>query len=58
MPDSNSEISDWCDRLKIMANTIIGASDNIKDEYPNYWIEDYNSDYGNKLEFFIEVISN
>ncbi len=58
MPDSNSEISDWCDRLKIMANTIIGASNNIKDEYPNYYIEDYNSDYGNKLGFFIEVVSN
>lgn len=58
IPDSNSEISDWCDRLKIMVNTIIGASNNIKDEYPNYYIEDYNMEYLSKLKLGIEVTSN
>ncbi len=58
IPDSNSEISNWCDELKSLVNTIIGASDNIKDEYPNYYIEDYNMEYLSKLKLGIEVISN
>lgn len=57
MPDSNSEISDWCDKVKNIADIVVTSCDKIKDEYPDYYTEDYNMKYVEKLKFVIEVIS-
>ncbi len=57
MPDSNSEISDWCDKVKNIADIVVTSCDKIRDEYPDYYTEDYNMKYVEKLKFVIEVIS-
>jgi hypothetical protein len=57
MPDSNSEISDWCDKVKNIADIVVTSCDKIRDEYPDYYTEDYNMKYVEKLKFVIEVTS-
>ena len=57
IPDSNREISDWCDKVKNIADIVVTSCDKIRDEYPDYYIEDYNMEYLNKLKFVIEVTS-
>lgn len=62
-PDKVNEIPEWCDRVKSLTNTIIGSMKNIKEEYPNYYIECWYEENGfddnppNSLVFNIEILS-
>lgn len=63
IPSDLLEIPDWCDEVKRMSNSIIGGEKNIKEEYPNYYIDTYNEENGfsdepsNCLIFKIEVLT-
>jgi hypothetical protein len=63
IPESVSDIPDWCDRVKRMSNSILGGERNIKEEYPDYYISThyeengYNDEPANCLIFKIEVLT-